>query len=190
MSDKVTKIRVNGVEKEIGGTGGGGGGISGAYLAPGRFLNSDYTGYTSVTINPLALIEQLEAAGVPVDEPAIDEYETQVNYNIGESEQLSSGTLSYSTIITLTIASYRPGKVAISLFNGYPIDVDTSSTTLRDILSNINVDNIYANLPNTKFISNCIDVVYTTAGETLHYYIPDMTEFCEEVLVEYHPSSN
>ena len=194
MSDKVTKIRVNGVEKEIGGTGGGGS-VSGAYLAPGELISSDRTGFTDATINPFALTFLLNEAKVPVYDVVLDSEETSVTYKIAPYYEFGGAGMSSKFLLYFVISSGSIDNVYFKLGDNVNVfSMPTENKTLAEILNTIFTENPDLNFTlnnNTvKMLSNCVDINYHQAGETLHYYIPNMTNFCEEVITEYHPSSS
>ena len=194
MSDKVTKIRINGVEKEVGGSDSGG--VSGAYLAPKTLISPSYTGFEQATINPIALVEQLEKAGVSVDEPVMDSGENNVTLNIGYTH--SESTTGKPPMIYLTITYYLSNSsysVAVSLMGTSLISGTIyGEQTLRSIINHVFTEiapDLHFSLDTENgYLENFINIRYAIAAETLHYYISNMTEFCEEVVIEYNPGSD
>ena len=189
MSDKVTKIRINGVEKEVGGSGSGG--VSGAYLAPKTLISPSYTGFEQATINPIALVEQLEKAGVSVDDPVMDSNESSVNLGIGNV--YSNGSI--NSMITLNISrSSSSFTVDVNAMGGsYEQGTVSGQTTLREVINYVfteMVPDFHFDLNNSYgYLENFITIYYGDADMTLRYYISNMTEFCEEVIIEYNPGS-
>ncbi len=191
MSDKVTKIRINGVEKEVAGSGGSGG-ISGAYLAPKTLISPDYTGFEQATINPTALVEQLEKAGFPVDTPVMPSGESVVFLVIGTV--YPGEKLPYS-ILQLTISLGSKGlKSGVDIMGqSFGEEQLPSQTTLREIINYIFAtpqNHVFTLNSIVGYLDNFVGVLYREAGEQLHYYISNMTEFCEEVIIEYHSTSD
>lgn len=207
MSDKVTKIRVNGVEKEVGGSGSGG--VSGAYLAPKTLIDPNYTGFEEAAINPIALVEQLEKAGVSVDDPVMDSDENQVGLEIGYVSSDRGNNPMITVGISRSSSPSGGGDVALlaaSDTNDDPVfTVEVSvmgasisgevygKTTLREIINYFFTEmapdlNFYLD-SNSGYLENFINIHYEIAQETLRYYISNMTEFCEEVIIEYNPGS-
>lgn len=195
MSDKVTKIRINGIEKEIGG-GSGSGGVSGAYLAPITLVSVEYNGFEQAAVDPIALVEQLEKAGISVDEPAFDPNESSVSLTVGHMYTSGGNNLS---IIDLYISRSSLGGFTVhanamgSYIDG---EVPDDKTTLRAIINYIFTEmspEFHFTLNYTSgyygYLENFINIYYQDVYETLHYYISNMTEFCEEVIIEYNPSS-
>lgn len=191
MSDKVTKIRINGVEKEIGGSGSGG--ISGAYLAPKRLVSPEYTGFNQAAINPIALVEQLEKAGVAVDTPVMNPNESSVDLRIG---YVCPDSGDKNPIISLNIARASTGfGIAFTAMGSNTIQVTLSQSTLRSIINylfTVMLTDFHFTLEEeyAGYLENFINIHYHSADETLHYYISNMTEFCEEVIIKYNSSSD
>ena len=206
MSDKVTKIRVNGVEKEVAGSGSGG--VSGAYLAPKTLISPNYTGFKQAAINPIELVDQLEKAGVSVDEPVLDSNEDQVDLEIGYVSTsngnegpmigigISRGSSGGGDVARLAASDTRNESVlTVSVYAmGDSIDGEVSGkTTLREIIDYVFTEmapdfSFYLN-NDSGYLENFINIRYYDAQETLRYYISNMTEFCEEVIIEYNPGS-
>ena len=205
MSDKVTKIRINGVEKEVGGSGSGG--VSGAYLAPKTLISPSYTGFNQATINPIALVEQLEKAGVSVDEPVMDSGENNEYLEIGYVS--SNGSEDPMIEIDISRGSSGGGDVAllaasdtndesvftvtVRVMGAFTEGEVYDKTTLREIINYVFTEmapdlNFYLD-SNSGYLENFINIHYETAQEALRYYISNMTEFCEEVIIEYNPGS-
>ena len=201
MSDttKITKARVNGILYDLGGSGGTGG-VSGAWLAPGELIESGYidagssSSWDYMTINSSALIAQLEKAGVDVDEtPFMDDNEYQINIVIGHF--FKTGTGDYNLIYMNISASSGMSMSMLdsSSYSTYDIP-DPRSSSLRQLIYSFfsSVTDLYCTVPasgNFSTLANYIKIRYDNANTTLRYYIPDMSEFCEEVLIEYTPSS-
>jgi len=200
MSDKVTKIRINGVEKEVGGSGGTGG-VSGAWLAPGELIESGYidagssSSWDYMTINPEALITQLEKTGIDVDEtPFMDDNERAINIVIGHFFKPTSS--SDYNLIDMNISASSGMSMSMldsSSYSTYNIP-NPRSSSLRQLIYSFfsNVTNLYCTVPasgNFSALANYIKIRYNNANTTLRYYIPDMSEFCDEVFVQYTSSS-
>lgn len=200
MSDttKINKARVNGVLYDLGGSGGTGG-VSGAWLAPGELIESGYidagsgSSWTNMTIDPEALITQLEKAGIDVDEaPFMDSNEQYINIGIGHYYQL--GYNSHYTPIDIEL---YPDGMEMAIVGGEYLNTSANPQlySLRQLIYGFfnNVTDLYCSVPqysgNFSTLANYIQIYYETANTTLRYYIPDMSEFCDEVFVEYNPSS-
>ena len=200
MSDttKITKARVNGVLYDLGGSGGTGG-VSGAWLAPGELIESGYidaesvSGWTYMTIDPEALVDQLEKAGVDVDKtPFMDDSESNIYIGIGQYYQPNNNNR--YPLITMNIGSNGMDMAivdgSVRIASVYP-----KSSSLRQVIYDFfnNVTSLYCAVPvsgNFSALANYIEIFYDSAHTTLRYYIPDMSEFCEEVFIEYTESSN
>ena len=207
MSDKVTKIRINGVEKEVAGSGSGG--VSGAYLAPKTLISPNYTGFEQAAINPIALVDQLEKAGVSVDEPVMDSDEFLVGLEIGYVSSARSDDPMIVMGISRGSSPSGGGDVArlaasdtndesvftvsVRVMGNNTTGEVYNKTTLREIINYVFTEmapdlNFYLD-SNSGYLENFINIHYEAAQETLHYYISNMTEFCEEVIIEYNPGS-
>ena len=200
MSDttKITKARVNGVLYDLGGSGGGTSGVSGAWLAPGELVESGYidkdseSSWSYMTIDPEALIAQLEKAGIDVDEtPFMDSGEYNIEMRIGQYYRPNNGNQ-----YTLIAMNMYTGSMSISILDGDSrnTSVNPRSSSLKQLIYSFfsNVTELYCNVQSSgdfSALANYIEIHYSNANATLRYYIPDMSEFCEEVFVEYTPSS-
>ena len=203
-----------GVYTEITAGGGNEGtGISGAYLAPECLLEADYYGFDRVTIDPLALIEQLEKAGINVDEPPfLDANETYVEFALGfiESTSLDMMKVSKRPIINITFSITSSGGpetfnvIEITLF-GAPYSAsdmgDFQTNSIRSLILEafdffLNNDEevvgkLYLRTPQTMtYVNNVVEIYYESIDSTVHYFVPDMTEFCSTALVEYTSGSD
>lgn len=194
MSDttKINKARVNGVLYDLGGSGGGTGGVSGAWLAPGELIKSGYidagseSNWQYMTINSEALIDQLEKAGIDVDEdPFMNSDETNINIEIGK---YFKGTLEY-TPIWMDMSS---SEMTMGILDGTSIiaNVYPQDYSLRQVIETFfsNVTELHCDVPSSgdfSVLANYIQIHYSNAGITLRYYIPDMSDFCEKVFEEY-----
>lgn len=192
MSDttKIDKVRVNGVLYDLAGSGSGG--ISGAYLAPKTLISPSYTGFNQATINPIALIEQLEKAGISVDNDVLDPNEYEVDLGIG---YVYSNNGNGGNLIDFVISRGESGITVTVYAMDFSVTGEVyEQTTLREIINyfftemypdfNFNLDYNYG------YLENFINIYYDVADETLHYYISNMTEFCEEVIIKYHSGSD
>ena len=199
MSDatKITKARVNGVLYDLGGSGGGTtGGVSGAWLAPGELIESGYVdsgeGWSYMTIDPIALVNQLEKAGIDVDEnPFMDGSESNISIYIGQYSQPN-----YSNQYTLIGMNMYTSSMSVSMLDdgSYSTTLYPKNSSLRQLIYGYfsNITTLYRTVPGSDTFStlaNYIKIVYSNANTTLRYYIPDMSEFCDEVFIEYIPSS-
>lgn len=212
MSDttKINKARVNGVLYDLGG-GSGSSGVSGAYLAPGCLVQADYYGFEEVTIDPLALIEQLEKAGVNVDEPPfLDENETEVSFNLGVVEFTDfrstpvvhlMDTMTYIDFFvdkggrnSIAIGCLGDGQTALNVGDFRTDSIRTLILAAFEYFLNNDMEIVSPLVPadsqTTVNVSNIITIRYDAIGDQLHYFIPDMTEFCSTALVEYTSGSS
>lgn len=198
MSDttKINKARVNGVLYDLGGSGGTGG-VSGAWLAPGELIESGYVDsgeyWSYMTIDPEALVNQLEKAGVDVDEtPFMDDNEHAISITIGQ--YFPSSTNNSFKLIWMNMSS---SGMTMSMVDGSEsfTNVSPKSSSLRQIIYDFftNVTDLCCPVPqrsgNFTALANYILITYYGVNTTLRYYIPDMSEFCDEVFVQYTPSS-
>ncbi len=209
MSDttKIDKVRVNGVLYDLAGSGSGG--VSGAYLAPKTLISPNYTGFEQAAINPIALVDQLEKAGISVDEPVLDSNEDQVDLEIGH---VSTSNGNEDPMIGIRISRRSSGSgggvarlaasdtrnESVLIVTVYAMGDSTGGevsgkTTLREIIDYVFTEmapdfSFYLN-NDSGYLENFINIRYYDAQETLHYYISNMTEFCEEVIIEYNPGS-
>lgn len=194
MSDttKIDKVRVNGVLYDLAGPGSGG--VSGAYLAPKTLISPSYTGFNQATINPIALIEQLEKAGISVDDPVMDSNESSMTLRIGN---VYSNGVSNSMISLGIIRDSSNFTVYVNAMGGsWEHGTVYGQTTLREVINYVYtemVPDFHFDLDSSSsygYLENFITIYYVAANETLHYYISNMTEFCEEVIIEYHSGSD
>jgi len=208
MSDttKIDKVRVNGVLYDLADSGSGG--ISGAYLAPKTLVSPNYTGFEQAAINPIALVEQLEKAGVSVDEPVMDSDENNEYLEIG---YVSTSNGNEDPMIEIDISRGSSGggvallaasdtndesvfTVTVRVMGAFTEGEVYDKTTLREIINYVFTEmapdlNFYLD-SNSGYLENFINIYYEAAQETLHYYISNMTKFCEEVIVKYNPGSS
>ena len=193
---EINKVRVKGVLYDLGGSGGGTtGGVSGAWLAPGELIESGYIdeglGWSYMTIDPEALVDQLEKAGIDVEEsPFMDNNENDIVINIGRYYQSNYNN---TNIITVYVHS-NSMSVSILGNNGSEVNASPKLYSLRQLIYRYfsDVTNLHCSVPssgNFSTLANYIEIHYNNANTTLRYYIPDMSEFCDEMFIEYTPSS-
>ena len=209
MSDttKIDKVRVNGVLYDLAGSGSGG--ISGLYTAPLDLIEADYKGFENTAIDPMALVEQLEKAGINVDlPPVMNENETAVDFYIGSIRIANLDSVNGNSITTETpirIYIYKNDSLG-----GYDVEfeilnnpcpvlegIDATAISLRQIIMAYftQYQDIYVQLPYSApnqlgYIINSLEVYCESVDTYLKYYISNLTEFFEEVFIPYNSGSS
>lgn len=201
MSDKVTKIRVNGVEKEVGGSGGGN--FVGHYLFPNLVLSAEKLGFDNATIDITGLRVALTTAGVNLSDPFIRADDPSVELVI------SPGTVYNSPVISIfTGADSSNVYAALQLnFEGQGNFVTVAEAFL-DLSTNYSLYQVltalgegmrsnYAypmHMGNMYFWenahSNTIYIYRENINDYEFYTIPDVENFFNTCLVEASVSSS
>ena len=212
MSDKVVAVRVNGVTKDLGGSGSGT--VGGAYLAPTSVFSSEKLGFYEYLIDWDNVAEQFELAGINLDDELTNDIEDDVEIMIALSTGINSlnnpATISTIELFRISVSSHSGEDSGHIYFNTYIEVLDYNETSLAQfnqfgegqkpvityrILFAILRDQAEvhsSSIPsmfdesNKAFvgIGNQIAIHRFNINESEFYNLPNVEAFCEEVYIE------